>query len=704
MDLWRFDLSDPALGQLLQGDYEPRLVALSLVIACLSALAAFQLADRMAAAPTATIKAGWHAGGATAMGCGIWSMHFTAMLAFAVEGHPGMQYYPGLTVVSIVPAILGSAAALYVMARPRVEVRDLLVGSLMMAIGIGSMHYIGMEAMRMEGLRYSFPLFLLSLLVAFVLALGALFLHFRVRRLPAMSEAWLRMMASGFMGCAVAGMHYTAMEAALFYDVASNESGSAQPEESLSEAALVSAIGSFAGLILGLSLMVTWADRQRSIQRMLKHLANTDMLTGLPNRTSFQQSLEGALSQSKRHGGSLAVFFMDLNDFKSINDSLGHATGDRVLKEFAARIASILRSNDVVARFGGDEFVVLAHDLILPEEAVSVSQRILRTMDQPIEFDNWKLHARPSIGISIYPDDGDQAESLIKHADAAMYQAKSSELGYHLYDKAMTEGAMLRVRLGNDLRDALKREALYLQYQPLVDLNTGDWVGLEALARWRHPADGEISPSTFVPLAERLGLILQLGRWTLLQACRQGRAWLDAGLVFGRIAVNLSAFQLARTDFVSDLKHILEVTGMPPDCLALELTESTLVEPEREIIDRLLELRDMGVSLAIDDFGTGYSSLSYLKNLPVNTLKIDRSFVKEASHDPRDQAIIRAVADVGSSLGFTVLAEGIETEQQARLVLRLGCRFGQGFFFAMPANVDAITEALSQRSVRHGAM
>ena len=703
MDAWRFDLADPALGQPLQGSYDPLLVALSLVIACLSALAAFQLADRMVAAPSGTIKAWWHAGGATAMGCGIWAMHFTAMLAFSLEELSHLHYGLGLTVASIVPAILGSAAALYLMARPRVEVRDLLKGSLLMAIGIGSMHYLGMEAMRMEGLRYSFPLFVLSILVAFLLALAALFLHFRVRRLPTLSESGLRMASAGFMGCAVAGMHYTAMEAALFYDVARFEAGDVTHEDGLPEGAMAAAIGSFAGLILGLSLMVAWVDRQKSIQRMLKHLANTDTLTGLPNRACFQQLLEGALSLSKRHGGSLAVFFMDLNDFKSINDSLGHATGDRVLKEFAARVASILRSNDVVARFGGDEFVVLAHDLVLPEEAVSVSQRILHTMDQPIEFDNWKLHARPSIGISFYPDDGDQAESLIKHADAAMYQAKSSELGYQMYDRAMTEGAMLRVRLGHDLRDALKRGTLYLQYQPLVDLSTGDWVGLEALARWRHPEEGEVSPSIFVPLAERSGLILQLGRWALMQACRQGRIWKDAGLEFGRIGVNLSAFQLARSDFVSDLKHILEVTGMPAECLALELTESSLVEPERDIIERLLEMRDMGVSLAIDDFGTGYSSLSYLKNLPVDTLKIDRSFVKEAQSDPRDQAIIRAVAGMGSSLGFTVLAEGVETEQQAQLVLQLGCRFGQGFFFASPANVDAITAALSLYP-RHGDM
>ncbi|MDI5985324.1 EAL domain-containing protein [Halomonas sp. M4R5S39] len=689
MEFWRFDNSDPTLGPLLEGTYDPLLVTLSIAIACFAGLTALMLADRMVASPSPTSKTWWHLGGAVAMGCGIWAMHFSGMLAFSVEGHEQMEYALSLTALSLVPAILGSGAALHFMAHPSLKVHQLLVGALLMAVGIGSMHYAGMEAMHMAGLRYHFPFFVLSIVVAFLLALAALYLHFRVRSLPAFSESGMTLVAGVFMGFAVAGMHYTAMGASRFYE----SPMSAAHESLLSQESMAAAIGGFAGLILGLSLLVAWADRQKAIQRMLEHLANTDTLTGLPNRTHFRRHLGLALSHSQRQGTRLAVLFMDLNDFKTINDSLGHATGDRVLQEFARRLTGPIRGEDAVARFGGDEFIILIQDLVMPEDAVQTAERLLRAMEAPIEFDDWKLHAQASIGISIYPDDSEQADELIQQADAAMYQAKRHDSGYHFFDQNMTDRAMLRVRLGNDLRDALKQDQLLLHYQPQVNLRTGKWTGVEALARWQHPREGDIPPSVFVPLAERTGLVLALGEWALRSACQQGRAWLDGGLAFGHIAVNVTAPQLARPGFVAQLRRILEAADLPASYLELEITESSLMHSDQGTIKRLHEIRRMGVSLAIDDFGTGYSSLSYLKHLPIDKLKIDRSFVHGILDDPRDQAIVRAVADMGASLGFIVLAEGIETEEQGQAVLGLGCRQGQGFFFALPADAESIVAA-----------
>ncbi len=684
MEVWRFDTTDPALGALLEGRHDPGLVVLSIFIACFAGLTALTLSDRMLACFPLRARAGWHLGGALAMGCGIWAMHFTGMLAFSVGGHEAMEHALGLTVLSLLPAILGSGAALHCMGQPRVGRRELLQGALLLALGIGGMHYLGMEAMQMPGLRYDPWLFLLSLLVAFLLALAALSMHFRVRQpmaSPASGVA-LRLLAGIFMGFAVAGMHYTAMAAARFYEV---EVPGMHGGPRLSRLALAMAVASFAGLVLGLGLLAAWVDRQKSVQRMLEGLANTDTLTGLPNRLHLRQHLEGALAESRHQDTRLAVFFLDLNDFKVINDSMGHAEGDRVLRAFADRLMSAVRQDDTVARFGGDEFVIIVRGLASVEAAAHAAERLLQAMEPPFEFGDWKLCARASIGISLFPDDGFASDELIQQADAAMYRAKQEALGYHFYDRTLTDHAMQRVRLGSDLREALQRERLFLHYQLQVSLSSGRCTGVEALARWEHPREGYVSPAVFVPLAERTGLIQTFGEWVLRSACRQGRCWLDDGLEFGRIAVNIAAPHLSRADFVVRLGQILDETGLPTRCLELELTESSLMPLEPETLGRLQELRALGVSLAVDDFGTGYSSLRYLKELPVDKLKLDRAFVRDAVRDSRDRAIIRAVIALGEELGFDVLVEGLESADQVDCIRAQGGRLGQGFHFARPA-------------------
>ncbi len=693
MNLWRFDREDPSLGRLLEGAHDPLLVCASIAIACLAGFTALTLADRMTASRTPGAKLWWQVGGAIVMGCGIWAMHFTAMLAFSVQGHEHVGYDVVITLASIAPAIIGSAAALQFLSQPKSTVPRLLACALLLALGIGTMHYSGMEAMHMVSLRYDFALFCLSILVAFVLALFALLIHYGLRLWLPVPGLSARIAAGVLMGLAVAGMHFTAMVAAQFYEAPMVE----QSGPLISPTAMGMAIAGIAGLILSFGLLVAWIDHQRAVGQALRHLAHTDALTGLSNRSHFAQQLESELDNSRRLGTRLAVLFMDLDDFKSINDSLGHAVGDQVLREIAARLRQQLRGNDVLARFGGDEFIVLANGIGAPIEAALPAERIIRSLEVPIQFRELKLHAAASIGISIYPDDALTAEELIQHADAAMYAAKSGRHGYSFYNEDLTASATERVRVGNDLRSALKNEALTFQYQPLVDLRSGEWLGMEALARWLHPLEGAIPPNRFIPIAEQNGLIVPVGEWALRSVCRQGRKWLESGVPFGRIAVNIGTEHLSHSGFPEFLASVLRENGFPPGKLELEITESCLLGNTKDLIKRMQEINRLGVALAIDDFGTGYSSLRYLKELPIRTLKIDRNFITSIAEDARDQAIVQAIVTIGSSLGFDVVAEGVELEEQRRILLDLGCTQGQGYLFAKPMEPDLIHGAISQQ-------
>ena len=597
----------------------------------------------------------------------------------------------------MLPAIGGSAAALSVISHRGPTPLRLHAGALLMAAGIGTMHYTGMEAMSFDGLRYDPALFALSLVVAYVLALAALHLNVRVRRLVTITGYGLRIGAGVGLGLAVAAMHYTAMHAARFYQLAEPA-----PEQALvSDAGMAAAISAFAAFVLTIGLIATWMDKQRAAHRKLQQLVRTDELTGLPNRTLFSERLEEAIARGGRNHRKVAVLFLDLNDFKTINDSLGHSVGDEMLRRFATRLRGSLRRGDVVARFGGDEFIVLAEDLASSEDVTDVVIALQRAMEEPIELDDLALHMGASIGISICPDNSVTAEELMQQADAAMYWAKQEAVGYRFFDDTLTARALRRVRLGNDLRAGLDRGELYLDYQPWVDLASGEWLGYEALARWTHPTEGPISPGVFIPLAERTGFVLQLGAWVLHEACTTARQWLDAGVEFQRVAVNVAAQQVSQEKFFELVAATLEDTGLGGKHLELEITESSLMGNDPGTLERLRRIRALGVTLSIDDFGTGYSSLLYLKDLPVDKLKIDQGFVRSMLTDTRDQAIIRAVTDMGARLGYTVVAEGIESAAQRDALLEAGCRFGQGFLFGVPdrhGNVFCLSpEAVARR-------
>jgi len=425
------------------------------------------------------------------------------------------------------------------------------------------------------------------------------------------------------------------------------------------------------------------AARIRSLQ--MSHLAQHDFLTDLPNRMLFNDRLTQAISLAVRQGHQLAVMFVDLDHFKKINDSLGHGVGDKLLQSVAGRLVACVRRTDTVSRLGGDEFVILLSQVEHGDDAAFSARKILRALAAPHIIDNRSLDINVSIGVSTYPSDGPDAESLMNKADTAMYEAK--QLGrnnYQFFRRDMHARLAERQLLEGDLRYALGRNQFLLHYQPKCNLQTGQITGVEALIRWMHPQRGMVYPTQFVPIAEECGLILPIGRWVLLEACRQARAWSNSGLGVVPIAVNVSATEFGDKDFLSGVRAVLIATGVEPANLELELTESVLMQDAESTVRALGALKAMGVQLAIDDFGTGYSSFTYLRRFPVDALKLHQSFVQEITADPGDATIVSAMINIGKSLKHRVIAEGVETRAQLNFLQRHECSEGQGYYFSHP--------------------
>ncbi len=427
----------------------------------------------------------------------------------------------------------------------------------------------------------------------------------------------------------------------------------------------------------------------------LDHLAHHDTLTGLPNRILLYDRLAQAIAQAQRSGRQFAVLFMDLDGFKHINDSLGHGVGDQLLQSVGQRLVGCVRHSDTISRQGGDEFVVLLPNIDQPEDAALSAQKMLAAIALYHRIDQHDLHIGASIGISIYPDDGMDAEILIKHADTAMYHAKDKgRKTYAFFEQEMTARAIARQSTEANLRLALERQEFILHYQPKIDLQSGTIVGIEALVRWQHPQRGLLAPADFVPIAEDSGLIVPIGRWVLREACRQAQAWQDTGLSPVAIAINTSALEFCAKDFLVSLRGILEETRLQPRYLELELTESVLMQDARSTDSILHTLSAMGIHLAVDDFGTGYSSLSYLRRFPIDTLKIDSSFVNSMTHSENDASLVSAMISMGKSLKQRVIAEGVETAEQVAFLRDQQCDEGQGFFFSHPVVAEALTPML----------
>lgn len=437
-----------------------------------------------------------------------------------------------------------------------------------------------------------------------------------------------------------------------------------------------------------------WLGRVRAEQR-ISHMATHDMLTGLPNRNLLQDRIAQALARDRRHREQTAVMYLDLDHFKVINDSLGHDVGDLLLKEIAARLLDCVRSEDTVSRQGGDEFIIVLDNISGVADASTVAQKILNALMQPYFIQEEELHIGASIGIAIFPEDGDKVDTLLRNSDIAMYHAKEAgRNNYQFFASEMNRQAIERYTLGADLRHALEHDELQLHYQPVVSMPTGKIEGLEALLRWQHPKLGLILPEKFITLAEETGLIVPIGEWVLKTACLQIKTWLKQGYDVPRIAINLSVRQFRHKALLSDISRILAENEINPDCLSFEITESMLALNVDEAVRILTQLNEMGLEIALDDFGTGYSSLSYLKRFPITTLKIDRSFVRDIATDPNDAAIISAIIAMAGSLNMRVVAEGIETEEQLDFLKKQGCRNYQGFYFSKPVPESEITVKL----------
>lgn len=427
----------------------------------------------------------------------------------------------------------------------------------------------------------------------------------------------------------------------------------------------------------------------------LDHLAHHDGLTDLPNRMLLQDRLSQAIELAHRQSRQLAVMFMDLDRFKHINDSLGHAVGDQLLQSVARCLLSCVRHSDTVSRQGGDEFVLLLPYIGHAEDAAISAQKMLAALALPHHIERHDLHVSVSIGISIYPDDGLDAETLLKNADTAMYHAKENgRNNFKFFEQGMNARAVERQSIEASLRRALERQEFVLHYQPKINLHCGTMVGVEALIRWQHPEQGLLAPAQFVPIAEDSGLILPIGRWVLREACLQARAWRNAGLPPITIAVNTSALEFRAKDFLDNIRTTLEDACLEPRYLELELTESVLMRDAESTDCVLHALADLGVKLAIDDFGTGYSSLSYLRKFPIDTLKIDQSFVNRMSNNPDDATIVSAVINMGKSLKKHVIAEGVETPEQYAFLLAQNCDEGQGYHFGYPMPAEALAALL----------
>ena len=429
----------------------------------------------------------------------------------------------------------------------------------------------------------------------------------------------------------------------------------------------------------------------------LNFLAHHDALTGLPNRLLFDTLLGQSLKHAKRNNEGVAVVFMDLDKFKNINDCLGHPIGDELLKTLAGRFKATLRNIDTVARIGGDEFILLIEEINQIKGAEVAIEKVISIFDEPFLLNGYEIMITASIGISLYPRDGEEPSVLIKNADAAMYHAKDEgRNSFKFYNHQLTKNAFDKVFLETALRGALSKNEFHLEYQPQINIEHGHVTGMEALLRWNHPELGFISPSIFIPIAETNGLIHDIGSWVLLVACRQGKVWLDAGLNFGRISVNISGLQITKAGFCKEVSEVLLSSQLPSENLELEVTEGSIMKDTEQATEQLKALRSMGVMLAIDDFGTGYSSLSYLKKLPIHRLKIDRSFIIDIPKDEDDMVIAEAVIALGDALDLVVIAEGVENEEQLLFLKERGCHVAQGFLFSKAIAVEAMTEYLQR--------
>ena len=689
----------------MNGSYNLWLVSLSVFIAVTAAYTSFSFAGRIAFT-SGKIRLLWLGGGAIAMGVGIWSMHFIGMLAYRMASP--VNYDVRITVLSLLIAIVVSGFALRITSLPRIGPGKLLVAGTLMGLGIGAMHYTGMMAMKMPmDIRYNPFLVLLSVLIAISASTAALRIVPILRSDVATAGVPKKFLSALIMGVAISGMHYTGMAAARF-----PLKMSGAPPANISDAWLAVTIGLASFMILSIGLILSLVDSHlatrtaglvgslKAANEKLHYLALHDGLTRLPNRTLLEDRVEQGIRHARSCDGTFSVFFLDVDRFKPINDSLGHSTGDMVLQLMAKRLSAVVGPEDTVARIGGDEFVIVFPEQKDLGKVHEMARKIRDSVAEKMEVDGQLLSVSTSVGISLFPHDGTSFRSLLASADSAMYYAKSKGSGQiQFYSGEMNDSAALRIEMENDLRRGIENEEFVLYYQPKVTLATGEVESVEALVRWNHPEKGILPPHYFIPRAEETGLIIPLGRWIMDRACREAVIWNRAGFPGLRVAVNLSALQFINQNLMEEILAALESSGLSPENLELEITESLLMQDPEAAMRTLSGIRKKGVHVAIDDFGTGYSSFSYLKRFPLDRLKIDRSFITDICDNPNDAAIVRTIITLGHNLNLKVIAEGVESQDQLEMLKAMKCDAYQGFFNSRPLPPEELAERMKEGQI-----
>lgn len=622
-----------------------------------------------------------------------------------------------MTIASLLVVMIAALVAMRALSRPYLSAGQYVLTATLVGLGITVMHYIGVSALRSNATQYYEPrLAALSFAMATATSLAGLLLTTRLRRGSGWLHQSLKVGASLVMGAGIMSTHFVGMWSLNLFV----PSGSAlQLPSTHNNLQLSLNIALIVLLIIGGSISAALADKKLQdkehdlrrvnallsqldqARRSLQQVAHYDALTNMINRRGFNQIFAERLLEKTQSAGMLAVMFLDIDHFKRINDSLGHDAGDELLKVIALRIRSATRAKDVVARFGGDEFCILV-TLNNRDEARHMAQRVMLAMKEPAVLAGRAMVMTTSIGISVFPDDGKTCEELLRNADLALYESKGNgRNALHYFNSNLKTKATLELQLEEELRHALREgDGLLLHYQPIVDLKTGHVAKLEALVRWQHPHHGLLLPDRFIGIAEANGLIAELDNWVLKRACKDLSLLRAEGFDPLIITVNYSALNLTREDLVGEIENALTAAGVSPHGLELEVTENALMGNISSAIGLLKQIRQLGVSLSIDDFGTGYSSLAYLRRLPINTVKIDRSFIQDIPQSPQDMEIVQAIIVMAHTLHLSVVTEGVETTQQLAFLSEFGCDFIQGYLFSKPAPLDVLRPLLLEINQR----
>ena len=674
---------------MLQVTWDSVLVGVSLIVAFIAAFTALDTAGRVAASQGGPARL-WLIVSGMSMGIGIWAMHFIGMLAMKMP----MRYDVGLTALSLVAACVACILAFaQTQGGASFSRRRWLSGSLMLGSGIVVMHYTGMLALRIWPAPHWRPLLVaLSIAIAWLASAAALWLAFHLRQgekhlLP------MRALGALVMAGAIAGMHYTGMAAAQFAH------HGAQLAQGVSREGLAVWVALVTLTILGFTLLASMLDAQlraaRLAQRLkaanqeLRQLAMHDNLTALPNRVMLERQLDAALLGAD----GFTLMYMDLDGFKAVNDTWGHYVGDRLLIAVADRLRSQLNDdNMLLARLGGDEFVLLApgND---SGRALALAQRLVQVIDATFELDRYRLHVSLSVGIALCPQHGSSKQALMFNADSAMYHTKESgRNGCCLFEPAMSANAQHQLALANDLWQALERQEMRLFYQPKFRSSGRELLGFEALLRWQHPTRGLLMPDIFLPRAEKTGQIVALGNWVIHEACRQLRQWHSDGHAAWTVSVNLSALQFHQRDLLETVRQALLKYQLPGGSLTLEIAESVAMRDPQFSQQRISELQQIAVNVAIDNFGIGYANLLHLKHLDASELKIDRSFINSLRADSEDATVVSAMLALAQTLNLRMVAEGVETEEQQRLLTRLGFEVLQGYLLGKPTPAERVAD------------